>query len=200
MLRAFICSAAVLAIPVVGLARADDTTKKDEKEHKHCIQATITHVDAKKDTISAKYFDKKGNEIEKTFQLSSDVKLLDSAGKNAKLDTFKPDDDVLITQKDDKVTGVRKHAMATITKIDPKAGTITVKMTDKNGQDVEKSFTLVEDAEYVDSAGRVAVLDVFRSGDDVLLVEGEGKIQAMKKADEQSKTARKSGTEKGTAK
>ena len=41
----------------------------------------------------------------------------------------------------------------------------------------------MEDAEYVDSNGRVAALDIFRNGDQVLVIEGEGRIQSIKKAD-----------------
>jgi hypothetical protein len=199
MLRVFFCLLAGLAILGVSPARADD--KKSDKEHKHRIQATIASVDAQKDAITAKFVDKNGKEMEKTFQLTSDTKLRDSAGKYAKLDTFRSGDEVVICQKEDKITEVRKHAMAKIVKIDPKAGTVTVKVADKDGKEVERTFTLVEDSEYVDSTGRVAVLDVFRSGDDVLLVEGEGKLEAMKKAPDQSKTARAKGSaEKSSAK
>jgi hypothetical protein len=66
---------------------------------------------------------------------------------------------------------------------------------DKNGKDIEKTFTLVEDAEYIDSNGRVAAVDVFRNGDQVLVIEGEGKITSLKKSDNkdsQSATANKS--------
>ena len=54
-------------------------------------------------------------------------------------------------------------------------------MTDDNGKEVERTFRLVEESEYLDSAGRVAVLDVFQSGDEILLVEADGRIKSMKK-------------------
>ena len=86
------------------------------------------------------------------------------------------------------------HAHATITGVDAKNGTVTVKMKDKNGKDVEKTFTLAEDVEYVDSTGRVATLEVFQSGDEVLIVEGEGQIKALKQDTKQKKTGdKKSG-------
>ena len=106
--------------------------------------------------------DKDGKEQEKNFQLAKDAKYLDSAGKAAKLDAFHPGDDVCLTQKDDKVTEMRKHAEATITKVDAKARTITVAMTDKDGKEVEKTFQLMEDAEYLDSTGRVSAPPVIK--------------------------------------
>ena len=125
---------------------------------------------------------------------------MNSVGKEAKLDSFKAGDDVCVTEKDDKVTELKKHAEAKITKVDKKTGDITVKMTEKDGKEVEKTFRLVEETDYADSTGRIAELDIFQSGDDILFVEADGKITAMKKADtkDQAKTA-KADTEKKPA-
>jgi len=84
----------------------------------------------------------------------------------------------------------KQHAKATITKVDPKAGTITVKMKDKGGKDAEKTYKLAEDVVYFDSTGRVARLDVFQSGDDVLVLEQEGKLKEVRK-DQSKKTDNK---------
>src|SRR5579863_3033766 len=167
MVRTCVCSVAVLAVFVVGLARADDAKTKSDKQGKNHVQAVITKVDVPKDTITVEIMDKDGKEQEKNFQFAKDAKYLDSAGKATKLDAFHPGDDVCLTQKDDKVTEMRKHAEATITKVDAKAGTITVAMTGKDGKQVEKTFQLMEDAEYLDSTGRVARLDVLQSGDEI---------------------------------
>lgn len=70
----------------------------------------------------------------------------------------------------------------TITKVDARRGTVTVKMEDKRGREVEKLFQLTEDVEYLDSTGRVATLDVFECGDEVLIIEMEGKIKELKRA------------------
>lgn len=70
----------------------------------------------------------------------------------------------------------------TITKVDARRGTVTVKMEDKRGMEVEKLFQLTEDVEYLDSTGRVATLDVFECGDEVLIIEMEGKIKELKRA------------------
>ena len=83
---------------------------------------------------------------------------------------------------------MRMHAEATITKVDAKDGTVTVKMMDKEGKEVEKTFQLTEDVEYIDTTGRVATLDVFQSGDQVLFIESEGKIKELKKDTKHNKT------------
>jgi hypothetical protein len=193
MLRLSLFSLCAMMMLDAGLARANDSDKKQSMQH---LQATITKVDKDKNTLAVKTIDKNGKEEDKTLQLSKDAKYLDSAGKDAKLDSFKVGDDVWITQKEDKVTELRKHAEAKIVKVDAKAGTIRVKMTDRDGKDVERTFRLVEDSEYFDSTGRVAVLDVFQSGDDILLVEADGTIKGMKKTDTHAKTSSKDSNEK----
>lgn len=110
--------------------------------------------------------------------------LFDSDGKAAQIDSFQPGDHVVITEKDGKIKELKKGkeaAQAKITKVDAKKGTVTVMMKDKKGKEVEKTFQLTDDAEYADSTGRVATIDVFQSGDEVLIIESEGKIQELKK-------------------
>jgi hypothetical protein len=83
--------------------------------------------------------------------------------------------------KDTKDTKDKKQSEAKIVKVDAKKGTVTVKMKDKDGKETEKTFTLAEDIRYLDSTGKVAAVDVFTSGDWVLIVEREGKVHEMKK-------------------
>lgn len=78
--------------------------------------------------------------------------------------------------------GKKKQAHATITKVDAKKGTVTVKMKNKAGKEVERTFKLTEEVRYFDSTGKVAAIDVFTSGDKVLIVEEEGQLKQMKKA------------------
>jgi hypothetical protein len=78
--------------------------------------------------------------------------------------------------KDNKA--VTKH-QATITKVDKNKGTVTVKMKNKEGKDVERTFKLAEDIRYLDSTGKVAAVDIFRSGDEVLVVEAEGRLREL---------------------
>lgn len=75
----------------------------------------------------------------------------------------------------------KKGEKATITKVDRKKGTISVKMKNKQGKEVQKTFRLTEDVRMLDSTGRAAVIEVFQSGDDVLIVEAEGKLKQLQK-------------------
>ena len=76
----------------------------------------------------------------------------------------------------------KKAKEAKITKVDAKKGTVAVKMQSE-GKEVEKTFKLAENIEYMDSTGKVAAADIFTSGDMVLIVESEGTITKMKKKD-----------------
>lgn len=81
---------------------------------------------------------------------------------------------------DDKTTQ-GKEQKATITKVDAKAGTITVKMKDKDGKEVERTFKLTEDIRYFDSSGKAVAIDVFQAGNDALVIEAEGKLKELRK-------------------
>lgn len=85
-------------------------------------------------------------------------------------------------QKTDKKDSGKKGMEATITKIDSKAHTVTVKMKDKGGKETEKTFKLAEAVRYVDSTGEVVAIDVFKSGDYVLILEAEGQVKEIRKA------------------
>lgn len=85
----------------------------------------------------------------------------------------------------------KKGQEATITKVDAKNHSVTVKMKDKDGKEVEKTFKLAETVQYLDSTGRVAALDIFKSGDMVLVVEAEGQLKEMHKKKEGGTTEKK---------
>lgn len=100
---------------------------------------------------------------------------------------------------DKKADNKKPAAQATITKIDPKNHTVTVKMKGKDGKETEKEFKLTEEVRYLDSTGRVAAADVFRSGDYVLVVEEEGRLKEMKqdkKGDKKPDGNKKEGSNK----
>jgi uncharacterized protein YuzE len=81
---------------------------------------------------------------------------------------------------DPKDKADKKAKEAKITKVDAKKSTVTVTMPVK-GEDVVKTYKLAEDIEYMDSTGKVATIEIFTSGDMVLIVEVDGKITQMKK-------------------
>jgi hypothetical protein len=89
-----------------------------------------------------------------------------------------------------------KKSEAKIVKIDKKAGTVTVAMKDENGKEKNRTFHLTEDMHYFDSTGKVAAMDVFQSGDYVLVVEHEGKIKELHKKDHSAANTNKKDTGK----
>ncbi len=80
----------------------------------------------------------------------------------------------------------KKAKEATIVKIDGKKNTVQVSMK-VDGKDVEKTFKLADNIEYADSTGKVAVIDIFTSGDMVLFVEEDGTVSKLKKCEKPAK-------------
>jgi len=74
-----------------------------------------------------------------------------------------------------------KTGAMTVTKIDAEQGTFAVKYTDGMGKTQEKTFRLTKDVRLLDETGRAVNLAVFQSGDEVLLVESEGKLQEIRR-------------------
>src|SRR5690348_5501635 len=132
MTRFSLCWVATFA---VCLATADAQQTRTDSQGRHHFLATLTKVDLQKDAITVKTTDKNGKEQEKTLQLPKDTTYRDSMGKIAKLSDFKAGDDVLVTQKGDTVTELKKESHVTITRVDSKAGTVTVKMKDQTGKE-----------------------------------------------------------------
>ncbi len=92
---------------------------------------------------------------------------------------------------DDKKPLDKKAREATITKVDPINKTITVKCKDDLGKEMEKTFKLAEDIRYLDSTGKVAAIEIFKSGSEVLIVEEEGKLKEVRKKDTKNPEAKK---------
>jgi len=97
-----------------------------------------------------------------------------------------------VVADDAKVKTDKNAKEAKITKVDAKKGTVTVKLQIE-GKEVEKTFKLAENIEYMDSTGKVATVDIFTSGDMVLVVEHDGMITKMKKKDKVDATKKPDG-------
>jgi len=99
--------------------------------------------------------------------------------------------------KDTKGAKDKKGQKATITKVDRKNRTVTVRMPGKDGKSETRTFRLTEEVRMLDSTGRAVAIDVFQSGDEVLVFEAEGKLKELHK-NKGGKTGakEKSGTEK----
>jgi Ca2+-binding EF-hand superfamily protein len=85
-------------------------------------------------------------------------------------------------EKDKKDKDSAKPTAATVTKVDAKKGEITVKFTDPQGKEAEKTFHLTKDIHIFDETGRAAAIDVFESGHDVLIFEAEGNLKELRRA------------------
>ncbi len=186
MRGSYFCALGVLGLFAVGLAMADETngSKAKDKNNSKAPMATIAKVDSAKGTVTVTMKDQEGKEIEKTLQLAEGAQYFDGTGKAVKIATFQKGENVLITEKDGKIAELKKcqeHCPATITKVNAKKGTVSVTMKDKAGKEIDKTFQLMDDAVFFDGSGKVATIDVFESGDEVIIVETEGKLQELKK-------------------
>jgi Ca2+-binding EF-hand superfamily protein len=91
-------------------------------------------------------------------------------------------------RKADKNAATPTHV--TVTKVNPRNGSITVKFTDDKGKEREKTFQLTRDVRLLDDTGRIVNIDVFESGDEALVVEREGKLQELRRAPHVAPTRR----------
>jgi hypothetical protein len=159
--------------------------------------ATITKVDSKQRTVAVMMQDRDGKEAEKIYDVVDGTMYLDARGNAATLDTFHKDDQVRISEMHGKITELKKckpQVEATITKVDTAKSEITVTLKDGKGKTTEKVFGLIEESEYIDSTGAVDVVEVFKSGDEVLLIESNGQLSELKQVSNGKHSSDKSQT------
>ena len=188
MLRMLFGSLGIVALVAVGSAFAADapnssTNKSNERaqQKNNRFEATVNKVDLQNDKLTVGITGRDGKQSEKTLDVEKNAAVRDMHGKTAKLSDLKSGEIVRITEDNGKVSKIDEENVATITKVDAKNGTVTVRIPDENGKEVDRVFHLTENAEYIDSNGNVAAIDVFRAGDRVLFVEEEGKIKELSK-------------------
>jgi Ca2+-binding EF-hand superfamily protein len=107
MPRLFLAALAVVALSASGLCSADDKDKKDKDADKPTA-ATVVKVDAKKGEITVKMKDAQGKEMEKTYQLTKEVRLLDETGRVVKIDVFQSGCDALIVEREGRLQELRR--------------------------------------------------------------------------------------------
>ena len=188
MLRVLFGSLGVVALVAATSAFAADSANSSTNKSNERAQgknnhygATVRKVDSQNDKLTVQITGRDGKPSEKTLDLEKNAEIRDMHGKTAKLGDLKPGEVVRITEDKGKVSKIDQENVATITKVDAKNGTVTVQMPDENGKEISRDFHLTGNAEFIDSDGNVAVLDVFRAGDRVLFVEEEGKIAELSK-------------------
>jgi Ca2+-binding EF-hand superfamily protein len=140
------CLACVTAVLVlVGSVAADQKNKQDKGTAKPTT-ATITKVDAKKGEITVKYTDETGKSQEKTFQLASDVRLLDETGRVVQLDVFESGNDALVVESEGKLLEVRRAPHRNPTRRLSDAVSALIEMTDCEkgcAEDLQKIYDML---------------------------------------------------------
>lgn len=110
MSRWFFAAVSVVALLIGSLVSGDEKPKK--VEGKQPIVATITKVDAANGDISVKYTDPKGQEVEKIFRLTKDVRLFDETGRVVAANAFESGHEVLILENEGRLRELRRAARA----------------------------------------------------------------------------------------
>lgn len=87
-----------------------------------------------------------------------------------------------------------KAGSVIVKKVDADKGAFTVQYTDSAGKSREKTFQLTEDIRFLDESGRLANIAVFQAGDEILLVENEGKLREVRRAPHRDQARRVSDT------
>ena len=79
----------------------------------------------------------------------------------------------------DKKGGKKNNHEATIIKVDTKGHSIEVDIHEKGGKKKKQHFKLAESVTIKDAQGHVIKLEVFKKGDQVKIVETEGKVHEL---------------------
>jgi uncharacterized protein YigE (DUF2233 family) len=82
--------------------------------------------------------------------------------------------------KDQQQKGNQREA--TITSVDPQHHSVTVRMKDDTGKEVTRTFQLTGEVRMLDNEGHAAAVDIFQSGNEVLVVEEQGKLIEIRKS------------------
>jgi hypothetical protein len=105
MLRILCGSGLVLAMLLLGEAGAGD--RKDAKNER-VTRATITRIDATRNTITLKWRDKNGKEMERTLELTNGPKIFDEKGKAVQVNVFSEGGNLYVVEREEKVYELRK--------------------------------------------------------------------------------------------
>jgi Ca2+-binding EF-hand superfamily protein len=105
MARLFLAALTVGVLLTGPLAGDEKDTKSPQ------VVVTIVKVDAKKGEITVKYAEPKGKEVEKTYRLTEDVRLLDETGRVVKVDVFQAGGAALVVETEGKLKELRRAVL-----------------------------------------------------------------------------------------
>jgi Ca2+-binding EF-hand superfamily protein len=83
---------------------------------------------------------------------------------------------------DDDPSKDKADAAAVVVKINADAHTVTLKLKDADGKEVEKTIALPDAAHLLDDAGQPAALDKFEPGAEVVFTERGGRLHELRRA------------------
>ena len=105
-----ICSSAVLSSILLLFSFGAAAEAQDKKDPSPPKSMTVTHVDAAKGAIAVKYTDGTGKTLEKTYQLTEDVRIFDETGRLGNIAVFQSGDEVLLVESEGRLREVRRAA------------------------------------------------------------------------------------------
>ena len=79
----------------------------------------------------------------------------------------------------------------TLVGVDVTRGTVTVKIGDREGKEVEKTFRLGDRFQATDEAGKAVSIRIFRPGDIVRFTERDGKLRELRREKRAQRLERK---------
>jgi hypothetical protein len=82
----------------------------------------------------------------------------------------------------EKAANDNKPQRGEVTNVDTGAGTLTVKLRDQDGKEVEKTFKLTGEAKFYRADGQATELNAFRSGDQIVLLARKGAVSELRQA------------------
>src|SRR5271170_3014465 len=80
----------------------------------------------------------------------------------------------------DRIQAGDKH-QATVTNVDLQTHMLTVKMKDRDGKDVQRTFNFEPNSRFTDENGKTAQWNSLKAGDQVSLTEKQGQLQQLTK-------------------
>jgi len=83
---------------------------------------------------------------------------------------------------DDTDADNNKGRRGEISNVDSQAGTLTVKMRDRDGKEIEKTFKLARETRFLDADGKPTEVSVFHSGDQIVLLAQKGDLNELRQA------------------
>lgn len=150
--------------------------------------ATVIAVDPQGNTITLRILGQDGKPVERTFALSGDTPVYAGAARVTRTNKIRVGGVILAVERHGKLAELRlpdepappAAGRAIVADVDPEKKTITLRMADASGRQVERTFRLTGDLDLYDEAGKVAQLGLFKLGRVVLATERGSELMELR--------------------